>query len=230
MSASPTAVGGDGHRDFECRERGAAVAVGQRDEVIDRVLVRLRLLALERVHEDAEVVFTQRLEPKDGRPADERRVDFEERILRRRADQGEDPRFDGREQRVLLGLVEPMHLVKKEDGAAATIGEPAPCSLDHFAHVLDARGHRRQRDELARAVVRDHRRERGLSRARRTPQDDRAQPVGLDKGAKGRGRTEQVVLPDNVIDRLGPHARGERRLLCEPLVERAREQVVIAAA
>ena len=43
------------------------------------------------------------------------RVDLEVRVLRRRADQGQQPVLDTRQQRILLGLVEPVDLVEEQD-------------------------------------------------------------------------------------------------------------------
>jgi hypothetical protein len=48
-------------------------------------------------------------------PAQKRRVDLEVGIFGRGADEGQDAFFDRRQQRVLLGLVEAVDLVQKED-------------------------------------------------------------------------------------------------------------------
>ena len=61
----------------------------------------------------------QRLELVHPSPREQRRVDLEVRVLGRRADQGQEPLLHGRQQRVLLRLVEAVDLVQEEDRAPA---------------------------------------------------------------------------------------------------------------
>ena len=63
----------------------------------------------------------------------------EERVLGGRADEDEQAVLDVREQRVLLGAVEAVHLVEEQDRALAVLAEAGPGPLDDLAHVLHAR-------------------------------------------------------------------------------------------
>ena len=49
------------------------------------------------------------------------------------------PVLDAGQQRVLLRLVEAVHLVEEQDRALAVLAQPPPGPLDHLAHVLHAR-------------------------------------------------------------------------------------------
>ena len=66
----------------------------------------------------ATVLVAQRLKDEHAAPRQQGRVDLERRVLGRRADQGDGPVLDGRQEGVLLGLVEAMDLVDEEDRAA----------------------------------------------------------------------------------------------------------------
>ncbi len=89
-------------------------------------------------------------------------------ILGRRADEDQRAVLDERQERVLLGLVEAMHLVEEQHGADAR-SHRAWAHADGLAHVLDAGEHGRQRHEVARRPWRDQPRERRLAGAGRAP-------------------------------------------------------------
>ena len=86
----------------------------------------------------------ERLELVDLRARQQRRVDLEVRVLRRRADQRDDALLDRGQQRVLLRLVEAVDLVEEQDRALAVRAEPLACAREHLAHLADRRRHRRQ--------------------------------------------------------------------------------------
>ena len=72
----------------------------------------------QRLASDGEqVAFGQRLELEDAAAADERLVDLEIGVFGGRADQDDRAVLDPGQQRVLLGLVEAVHLVHEEDRA-----------------------------------------------------------------------------------------------------------------
>src|SRR6476661_4683558 len=75
-------------------------------------------------------------------------------------DQQHDPVLDGREQRVLLGLGKPVHLVDEQHGLLTVLEERDACLLYDGADLLDARRQRRQRLEPAAGRLRDQRRQR----------------------------------------------------------------------
>ena len=69
--------------------------------------------------------------------------------------------------------------------------------------------------------ARDHLRDRGLSRARRAPQDHRRQPVGLDQHPQRLARSQQVLLAHHLVERCGA-AAGPRAALAGPIDPRRR--------
>ena len=80
--------------------------------------------------------MVDRLEPEERRAAEQRRGEREEGVLGRRADQHDQPLLDVREQRVLLGAVEAVHLVEEEDRPPSLLAEPLTGALHDLAHVL----------------------------------------------------------------------------------------------
>src|SRR6185436_16041934 len=110
-----------------------------------------------------------------------------------------------------LRLVEAVHLVHEQDGAAPAGGERLLGRLHGVADVLDAREHRRERDELRLEALRHQARERGLARARRAPEDHGVRLARLEGEAQRLARPEQVALPDYLVDRLRSQPLGERR-------------------
>ncbi len=83
-------------------------------------------------------VVVERLQGEQQRAREQRRDDGEERVLGRRADEGDQTGLDPGEQRVLLALVEPVHLVDEEHGALAVHGEPVLGLVDRLPDVLHA--------------------------------------------------------------------------------------------
>ena len=116
-----------------------------------------------------------------------------------------------RQQGVLLGLGEAVHLVDEQHGAAAGVGELALGGGDDRPDLLDAGVERGQLDELPLGGQRDDVRERRLAGAGRAVEDQRHRLVGLDQPAQRRPRAEQVLLADDLVERPRPHPDGERR-------------------
>jgi hypothetical protein len=140
-----------------------------------------------------EILRGQRLEHVHPRPRQQRVVHFERRVLGGRADENQRAVLDIGQEGVLLRLVEAMHLVEKQHRVARAA--QAARLLHHGADVLDAREHRRQRDELRVRAVRHQARQRRLAGARRTPQNHRMRPPGLERAAQRRAGSQQVRLP-----------------------------------
>ena len=105
-----------------------------------------------------------------------------------------------REQRVLLRAVEPVHLVEEQDRAPALLADAGPGPFGDLAHVLHARGHRRQRLERLLGGAGDEARDGGLAGAGRTPEHHRRQPVGLDQHPQRATRAEQLFLADDLVE------------------------------
>ncbi len=98
-------------------------------------------------HHLLELLGRQRLEPPEGRPRQQRGVDLEEGVLGGGPDEHHQPLLDRGQQGVLLGAVEPVHLVEEQDGPPALLAEEAPGAVDDLPHVLHPGAHRRQGDE-----------------------------------------------------------------------------------
>ena len=147
MDRTPPGCGqGDG--DLSTGERVAAVAARPASEMLDGVGVGARTLDLEPPSDElGDVGLVKGMETKQGRPRHQRRVDLEVRIFGGGADQHDQPLLDGRQQRVLLGLVEPVHLVEEQDRPGAALAESVTSRRNLFPHVLHRCRNRRQFDE-----------------------------------------------------------------------------------
>ena len=167
------------------------------------------------------LVLAERPQLVDLRPGEQRRVDLEERVLGRRADQRHQALLDGGQQRVLLGLVEAVDLVEEEDGPAP-VAAPLLGALEHRPDLGAAGVDRRLLLEGAVGGGRDDPGDRRLAGARRSVEDHRVRLAGLDRGAQRRALGEQVLLADEVVERARAHPDGERR----PLAGAARRRLV----
>ncbi len=123
------------HRQLERRERLPGVAERVVREVVERVVRHGRVVFAEAAlgvgesgPEDREnVVPRQGLELEHLDARQKRLIQVEEGVLDRGADHDERVVLEGREQHVLLGLVEPVHLVDEGDGApGGRAGAPPP--------------------------------------------------------------------------------------------------------
>jgi hypothetical protein len=84
--------------------------------------------------------------------------------------------------------------------------------LRYLADIGNAGGHRIERDKMGATPLRDQMRERGLAHSRRTVEDKRHEPVGLDGPAQEFSRPQNMLLPHEFRQVLGPHSPRERRL------------------
>jgi len=138
-------------------------------------------------------------------------IDFEGRILRRGADQRDQPAFDGVQQGILLCLVEAVDLVDEEEETTSlpslTLG-----TLQHFTEFLHARFHGRKAFHGHTDRRRKGMGERRLARPRRTPQDDGRQLSTLGEHPQRPTLTEKVVLSGNGLDIMWPGTFGEWRI------------------
>src|SRR5574341_100173 len=139
-------IGGRGQDgQFERVEGAAGVAVGDQDQVGQRVVVNLNLAEAEAalvvghrpIQDQADVLVGQRVQLEDARATEQRPDDLEQRVLGGRADQDDQPILDVRQQRVLLGLVPAVNLVHEQHGALAIQVALLAGLLDHLAQ-LDA--------------------------------------------------------------------------------------------
>ena len=84
---------------------------------------------------------------------------------------------------------------------------------------MAAAGALERRRRFAVERTRDDAGEGGLAHAWRTPEDHGWHLVGLDDAPQHLARPDKMLLTRDLVERLGPHARGERlrrsRLLLE---------------
>src|SRR5207342_3204389 len=85
----------------------------------------------------------QRAELVDLGAGEERRVDLEVRVLGGRTDQRDQSVLDGRQERILLRLVEAVDLVEEEDRRPAR-GAALSGPRDHLTHLRASRVDRRE--------------------------------------------------------------------------------------
>jgi hypothetical protein len=142
-------------------------------------------------------------------PRKQRRDHFKGRILRRRADQQNIPRFHVRQKRVLLRAIEPVHFIDKHDRPRAVM--PRRFRTRHyFLDFLDARHYRAERNEFGLRAASDHTGESRLPAPRRTPEEHRCEIVALNLNAQRLAGSKKVFLPDEFIERLRTHPIRER--------------------
>src|SRR5262249_50725562 len=110
----------------------------------------------------------------------ERRIDGKEWVLRRRADEDDAALFNAGEQDILLGAVESVDLIEEQNGTLAGLLQLGLGFLEQFPYFLDPRGHGIELLEMTLRVEGDDLRQRGLSRAGRAVEDERAEPVCLE--------------------------------------------------
>ncbi len=104
-------------------------------------------------------------------------------------------------------LVEPVNLVAEQDRSLPLVLESLFGLFDDLAHSGDAFGHSRERLEVPFGIVGDDPGERRLARARRAPEDARADVPAADQFAECFPGSQQIFLPEELLERLGPHAR-----------------------
>ena len=160
------------------------------------------------------------------------RDDREVRVLRRRGDERDPAVLDGREQRVLLGLGEPVDLVDEEHRLAAATSQAAPGVVDHLTHVLDPGRHGRELDEGAGQWPGRPGRRAWSCRCPAAPRAARdtgdvpppaaAPSTSRRRGAPGASRWS---CPTTSSTRARPHPHGQRRVGRRPLVAGGREEV-----
>ena len=132
-----------------------------------------------------DVACLEGLEHEHPQARQQRRVQFERRVLGRGTDERDDAFLHPREKRILLRLVEPVNLVAEQD-RAAPFEIAALCRLfDDLPHSRYALGHRTERLERPVCVVREQAGKRRFSRARRSPKDHAPHGAALDGVAEG---------------------------------------------
>ncbi len=205
-------VGGD----LEEGQATTHVAVGSGGDQVHEVVADLQFAVTEAAlfeqctpEGDRDVVRGYGFHHVHAASRQQRGIQLEGRILGGGADENDRAALDVRQERILLHLVEAMHLVNEQHGTASG-GEALGGLGQHFPYLGETAEDRGNSLELGVRVLREQQGQRGLAAARRAPQDHRMHVAGLDALAqRGTGR-EQAALADHFVERARPHAFGER--------------------
>ena len=216
---------------LERRKRRARVAVREDGEGAELVVRYANLQRAESAsvgygapEKRDEIVLAEPLQDEHLAAREQRPVDLEGRILRRRADEDDAAALDEREKRVLLRLVEAVDFVD-EDNRLASEGTVFVRLVHHFLDFLDAARHRGECDEPGVRRPGDHVRERRLTNTRRAPEDHRGDDIALDHPAQYLPLADEMRLAYDFVKRAWPQAFRKRdtfvRLSIRPAGEKA---------
>jgi len=154
-------------------------------------------------------IFGQRLQNIHATAGEQGGVDFERRVLGSGTDQANAAFLDVRQEGILLRFVEAMNFVDKNDGARAVLAGAVGIAHD-LLDFLDAGEHGGKLDEVSLGDTGDDLGKGSLTGARRAPEDHRGGIVPLDLYAQRLAGSDQMLLPDEFIERSWAHAVGER--------------------
>ena len=140
-----TTLAGSGREIFDEIDESATVAV----RISDQRFARLgaddklgRTEAQRTIEQLAQFFGRKRLQHINGCARQQRAVDLERWILRRRTDERNQTLLDVRQKRVLLRLVEAVDLVDEQNRMPPRLGKRGSGARDRFADILDPCQHR----------------------------------------------------------------------------------------
>src|ERR1017187_8399659 len=195
-------VGGDGgERVFVGGDAGCAEATG-------RICKAASAIGEGTLEEGDDLRFGERLQNVDAAAGEQRGDQLEGGVLGGGADQTDGAALDVRQEGVLLGLVEAVGLVDEEDGAGAQAGGLFGGN-HHLLDLLDAGHDRGELDEGRVGERGDDLGERGFAGTGRAPEDHGGGIVVGYCKAQGLARTEQMLLADELLERVRTHALGQ---------------------
>ena len=154
----------------------------------------------------------QRLEHEDLATGKKGSDDLERRVLRGGADQDHRAVFHRSQERILLGFVEPVDLVDKEDRGAFAGKQGSAFGLVYdIPDILYTGRNRGQLIEIALQRLGDDMGERGLSHPGRSPENEGRQVPALDHGPENAARSDQMPLSHVSVQIRRPHPLGKGR-------------------
>ena len=134
--------------------------------------------------------------------------------------------LDRGQQRVLLRLVEAVDLVEEEDRALAVAAEPVARAAACTPRTSSTRAETAESSSNAAPVVSATMRASVVFPTPGRPvEDQRAQPVLLDREPERRALAEHVLLADELVERPRPQPLRERRRRGRALPRRVGEEV-----
>ena len=117
-----------------------------------------------------------------------------------------------RQERILLGLVVAVDLIDEDDRAALVALAPHLRRLQQLLQLFHAGEDGADRFEVVARAEADDVGEGRLARARRAPQDQRAEVVRLDGPAQRLAGAEHLVLAEDLLERARPDPIGQGRV------------------
>jgi hypothetical protein len=187
------------HQDLDGVQQPPRIAVGEADEAGLGIFIEFYLGARKQLRQ---VVRIKRFQNINCGARQQSAIHLERGVLGRGADEREQATLDVGKKRVLLRLVEAVHLVDEEDGAPAARCKRVLGFLHRLADVLDAGEHGRERDELGVESLRHEPGDGGLARARRTPQDHGVRLARFEGEPQRLAGTDEMALPYDLVERL----------------------------
>src|SRR6185437_10636629 len=137
------------------------------------------------------------------------RDDFEGWILRGGADQADIAFFHVGKEGILLGFVEAVDFINKDDGSSAILAGAFGVSHD-LLDFFNACQYGGKLNEVSLGHPRNDLRQSGLARPGRPPEDQRTNIVALNLRAQGLAGRYQLFLAHELVERSRTHAVGER--------------------
>ena len=151
----------------------------------------------------------QRFHDEDLAAGEKRAVEFERRVFRRCADECHRAVFDVGQKTVLLCAVEAVNLIDEQQRPFSV--KPPFCGfVKRLAEVGDSGKDGGERNEMHVGSVRHQPCNRGLSASGRTPENETGNAFRLQHLADRAVGSEQMILPDDVVDRFRTETVGKR--------------------
>ena len=147
----------------------------------------------------------------------ERRIDEEERIVRRCANENDVAAIDIGEKHVLLCLVEAVDLIDKQDAILSVHFFPVAGSLQNFPKDGNIGQYAAGAFEASVGCFGNHFGQCSFSASGRAIEDNAAEAVGLDGASQQFAFAENMLLPDDFIQGLRAHPRRQGGGSCSSL-------------
>ena len=211
-------LNGQTGRHLKAAERNPGVALGVLDQEVETRLLGAQaepaqsaLGVVQGAGQDGfQLIRAERLKHQHPGSGQERRDDLKRRIFGGGAQQDDQALLDVGQKCVLLGLVEAVDFIHKQDGRGAVLELLVASLVKDLTQLLDPRQHGRKGRE--RHVDRPGQEpgQARLAAARRTPQNQRRQTAAFDHAPQQTLRPQQVRLTHVLVNRPGAHPLGQR--------------------
>ena len=205
LGVDALAPGGTGrlYGDLDTVDQAAGITIGPAQQFAPRLVVEGHRRCLERGQAALEhllqFLFIEWLQHVNPRPRQQGRIHLEGRVLGGGTDKVEQAAFHIRQEGILLGLVEAVHLIDEQEAGLAQQSRRFG-SGHRLADLLDATEHRRDRQQLAAKAPGHQARQGGLADARRPPENHRMGLPALERHAQRFARAEQMLLANHLVD------------------------------